>query len=87
METVKDEGGKDKHEEKSGLRVRKMGEWGSKLETETSLGHNLVDRLGHKRKKGLAQLVHISLQNMEGNPKLLNLNTFQLSINRCKIHA
>lgn len=73
--------------EESGVRVRKSGEWDSKLEIVTSLGHNLVDRLRHKRKKGLAQLVHNTLQNMEGNPKLLNLNTFQLSINSCKIHA
>jgi len=85
METVKYEGGKDNHEEKS--RDRKVGECDSKQETEMSLEHNLVDRLGHERKKGLAQLVHTSSQNMEGNPKLLKLNTFQLSINRCKIHA
>lgn len=37
MGAVKDEGGKGEHEEKSGVGVRKMGEWGSKLETEMSL--------------------------------------------------
>lgn len=71
---------------KCGVRVGEVEEWDNKPERDTtSLGDNLMGRLGCK--KGFAQLVHISLQNMKGNPKLLNINAFQLSINTCKIYA
>lgn len=43
-ETVKDEGEKDKREENSWVRERKMGKWDNKLETEMGLWHDLLDR-------------------------------------------
>lgn len=59
METVKDEGEKDMHEENSWARVTKMGKWDSKLETEMGPWHNLLDR---QDVRGLAQPIPASLQ-------------------------